>query len=299
MSTTDTIPVTVIGLGPMGQAMTRLLLKGGHAVTVWNRTASRADALVAEGATRAPTAADAVAAADLVILSLTDYQAMDDILGPVVEGGAGDPLAGKVLANLSSDTPDRTRAAATWASERGARLLTGGVMVPAEMLGGEGSYVYYSGAEDLFRAHEPVLGLLGEARYVGADPGLAQLYYQAQLDVFLTTLSGLLHATALVGSAGVRAAEFLPEAIRTVLDTPAMVGAVEDVARELDSGEYPGDLATATMMGATAGHILESSEAAGIDVALPRAVRSHYDRAIAAGHGRDSWTSLIEVIKAG
>jgi len=298
MTIRDTIPVTVIGLGPMGQAMTRLLLKAGHPVRVWNRTAARADAVVAEGATRAATPADAVAAADLVILSLTDYQAMDDILGPLGDTG-GDPLAGKVLANLSSDSPDRTRAAATWAAGRGARLLTGGLMAPAEMLGGEGAFAYYSGPEDVFRAHEPVLRLLGEPRYVGADPGLAQLYYQAQLDVFLTTLSGLLHATALVGSAGVTAAEFLPEAIRTVLDTPAMVGATDEVARGLDTGDHPGDLATATMMGATAGHILEASEAAGIDVALPRAVKAHYDRAIAAGHGRDSWTSLFEVIKAG
>lgn len=296
MSTRDTTPATVIGLGPMGQAMARLLMKGGHAVTVWNRTPTRADALVAAGASRAATPAAAVAAADLVILSLTDYQAMDDILGPV-GAGAGDPLAGKVLANLSSDTPDRTRAAASWASERGARLLTGGVMVPAEMLGGEGAYAYYSGPEDVFRAHEPVLRLLGEARYVGTDPGLAQLYYQAQLDVFLTTLSSLLHATALVGSAGVTAAEFLPEAIRTIRDTPAMIGPAEEVARALEAGVHPGELATVTMMGATAAHILASSEAAGIDVALPRAVKSHYDRAIAAGHGRDGSTSLFEVIK--
>ena len=298
MSDADRSPVTVIGLGPMGQAMTRLLMKAGHPVTVWNRTAARADAVVAAGATRAATPADAVAAADLVILSLTDYQAMDDTLGPVADTD-GDPLAGKVLANLSSDSPDRTRAAATWAAGRGARLLTGGLMVPAEMLGGEGAFAYYSGPEDVFRAHEPVLRLLGEPRYVGADPGVAQLYYQAQLDVFLTTLSGLLHATALVGSAGVTAAEFLPEAIRTIVGTPAMVGATDEVARGLDTGDHPGDLATATMMGATAGHILEASRAAGIDVALPRAVKSHYDRAIAAGHGRDSWTSLFEVIKAG
>ena len=48
-------PVTLIGLGPMGQAMVRTLLAAGHPVTVWNRTPSRADALVAEGATRAAT----------------------------------------------------------------------------------------------------------------------------------------------------------------------------------------------------------------------------------------------------
>jgi len=173
------------------------------------------------------------------------------------------------------------------------------VMVPAVMVGQEGAYVYYSGPKEVVAAHEPVLRLIGEPRYVGEDPGLAQLYYLAQLDVFLTVLSALLHATALVGSAGVTAAEFLPEAIRTVSETPAMIGDAADVARELDSSSHPGDLSTATMMGATASHITEASRTAGIDTALPLAVRSHYERAIAAGHGRDNWTSLFEVVRAG
>ena len=290
----DAAPVTVIGLGPMGQAMVRVLMAGGHPVTVWNRTPARADDLVAGGATLAASPAEAVAAADLVILSLTDYQAMYDILG-----AADGALAGKVIANLSSDTPDRTREASAWAVERGAHLLAGGVMNPAPLVGAEGAYVYYSGPREVFDAHEPTLRLLGEPRFVGEDPGLAQLYYQAQLDVFLTVLSALLHSTALVGSAGVTAAEFLPEAIQTVLDTPDMIGGVAEVARELDEGKHPGDLSTVVMMGATADHIVGASESAGIDVALPRAVRSHYERAAAAGHGRDNWTSLFEVIRAG
>ena len=211
-------PVTVIGLGPMGQAMARALMAGGHPVTVWNRTPSRADGLVAEGATRADSPAAAVAASDLAILSLTDYQAMDDILGPVGPG-----LAGHTIVNLSSDTPERTRRAAAWAAGLGARFLTGGVMVPAPMVGTEAAYVYYSGPRSLVDQHAATLGLIGAPRYVGEDPGLAQLWYQAQLDVFLTALSGLLHATALAGSAGVTAAEFLPEALQTLADIPAML----------------------------------------------------------------------------
>jgi 3-hydroxyisobutyrate dehydrogenase-like beta-hydroxyacid dehydrogenase len=285
-------PVAVIGLGPMGQAMARALMAGGHPVTVWNRTPSRADGLVADGATRADSPAAAVAASDLAILSLTDYQAMDDILRPVGPG-----LAGHTIVNLSSDTPERTRRAAAWAAGLGARFLTGGVMVPAPMVGTEAAYVYYSGPRSLVDRHAATLELIGAPRYVGEDPGLAQLWYQAQLDVFLTALSGLLHATALAGSEGVTAAEFLPEALQTLADIPAMLGG-EDTARNLDSGVHPGDLSTATMMGATADHIVGASEAAGIDVELPRAIRSHYGRAIAAGHGRDGWTSLIEVIKA-
>jgi 3-hydroxyisobutyrate dehydrogenase-like beta-hydroxyacid dehydrogenase len=293
----DTAAVTVIGLGPMGRAMARVLLADGHPVTVWNRTPERAGELVAEGASRADTPAAAVGAADLVILSLTDYRAMYDILGRDAPADGDDPLAGRTLVNLSSDTPDRSREAAAWAAGRGAGFLVGGVMNPAVMVGGEGAYTYYSGPKELLARHEPVLRRLGEPRYVGEDPGLAQLYYQAQLDIFLTTLSAVLHATALVGSAGVTAAEFLPEAIRTVVTTPDMMGA--DVAGQLDRGVHPGHLSTTTMMGATADHIVGASESAGIDLALPLAVRSHYERAIAAGHGGDNWTSLFEVIRAG
>lgn len=290
-------PVTVIGLGPMGQAMVRVLLAAGHPVTVWNRTASRADALVREGATRAATADEAVRAADLVLLSLTDYAAMYDILGGSARGADG-PLAGRTLVNLSSDTPERTREAATWAGGRGADLLAGGVMVPAPMVGGDAAYVYYSGPRAAFEAHERTLALIGTPRFVGEDAGLAQLLYQAHLDVFLTALAGLLHATALAGSAGLPAAAFLPDAVATLRGTPDMIGDADEVARQVDTRHHPGDLSTVTMMGATADHIVGASTGAGIDLGLPRAVRSLYERAAASGHADDDWTSLIEVIRA-
>ncbi|MEV4760373.1 NAD(P)-binding domain-containing protein [Micromonospora sp. NPDC049559] len=292
-------PVTVVGLGPMGRAMAASLLRAGHPVTVWNRTPGRADGLVAEGATAAPTPAPAVAASELILLSLTDYRAMYDILGPLArDPGRSGGLAGKALVNLSSDTPDASREAAEWAAGRGAAFVTGGVMVPAPMVGSPGSYVFYSGPEDVFAAHEPVLRLIGEPRYLGADPGLAQLFYQAHLDVFLTALSSLLHATALVTAAGVPAAEFLPGALGTLTGIPAMVGDGAELARRLEAGEHPGALSTALMMGATADHILRTSAAAGVDTELPAAVKSHYDRAIAAGHGTENWTALYEVMRA-
>jgi len=106
---------TVIGLGPMGQAMTRALLAAGRRVTVWNRTARRADGVVADGAALAATPADAVAASDLVILSLTDYPAMYDILGD-----------------------------GTGAARHGAGFVTGGVMAPAPTVGTEAASVYYT-----------------------------------------------------------------------------------------------------------------------------------------------------------
>jgi 3-hydroxyisobutyrate dehydrogenase-like beta-hydroxyacid dehydrogenase len=282
-------PVTVIGLGPMGQAMVNVLLGHGHPVTVWNRTASRAADLVARGAKPAATPADAVAASELVLLSLTDYQAMYEIL----DGVGAAALDGRVLVNLSSDTPERTRQAAAWAAERGASFVAGGIMVPAPLVGQDGAYVFYSGSRPACAAHQSTLRLIGQPAFVGDDPGLAQLFYQAQLDIFLTALSSFLHAAALVASAGVSAKEFLPWAVSNF---DSLSSYLPEAAQAIDDGEHPGALATATMMGATADHIVAASQAAGIDLELPRAVQSHYQRAIAAGHGRDGWTSLYEVI---
>ena len=105
--------VTVIGLGPMGRAMSAALLRAGHSVTVWNRTAGRAEQVVAAGAQLASTPIDATSASDVTILSLTDYAAMYAILGD------GPDLDGRTLVNLSSDTPDASRAAAAWAAASG------------------------------------------------------------------------------------------------------------------------------------------------------------------------------------
>ncbi|MGW7290420.1 NAD(P)-dependent oxidoreductase [Streptomyces sp. NPDC054847] len=294
LETTQGSAVTVVGLGPMGQAMTRTLLARGHQVTVWNRTAARADGVVADGATLAATPQEAVEASDLVILSLTDYRAMYDILAD-----ATGSLAGRTLVNLSSDTPDRSREAAAWAAGHDAAFLTGGVMTPAPMVGTEAAYIYYSGPDEVMNRHLAALSPLGTPKYLGQDPGLAQMMYQAHLTVFLTTLSGLMHATAMLGHAGMKAQEALPELLTLTDSIGDMLRAGEgSPGTALDAGEHPGDLSTVTMMGATSDHIVETSTSLGLDLALPLAVQAHYRRAIEDGNGGDNWTRIIDGIRA-
>ncbi|WP_255621864.1 NAD(P)-dependent oxidoreductase [Pseudonocardia sp. DSM 110487] len=281
--------ITMIGLGPMGQAMARAYLAAGHPVTVWNRTASRADELVAAGATRAATPAEAVAAGPLVLLSLTHYAAMYEILGDV-----GDALAGKVVVNLSSDTPQASRDAAAWLAERGAELLVGGIMVGADTVGTEDAYVFYSGPRSVFADHEPTLRVIGRPDYRGADPALAQLFYQALVHVFVTTLAAFVQGAALLGTAGVAAREYAPLADELVQLARSAFGMA---ATNIDADDHPDDGASAQMMAVGVDHIAGAVAAAGQDAALPDAVRSLYDRMIAAGYGKDSWTRMIDVIR--
>jgi 3-hydroxyisobutyrate dehydrogenase-like beta-hydroxyacid dehydrogenase len=167
------------------------------------------------------------------------------------------------------------------------------VMVPEELVATESSYVFYSGPESVVRQHESVLAKIGRVDYVGEDPALAQLFYQAQLDIFLTSLAAYLHATALVGSAGVTPDTYVPWATE-IFDNLSYY--LPQAAKNIASGKHPGEGANIIMMGATADHIVGASTEAKLDLALPQAVKSLYDRAIAAGHGGETWTSLYTVI---
>lgn len=70
--------VAFIGLGNMGSGIAHCVLKGGFDLTVWNRTASKMERLVAEGAKAAGSAKQAVAGADVVITSLMDDKSILD-----------------------------------------------------------------------------------------------------------------------------------------------------------------------------------------------------------------------------
>jgi 3-hydroxyisobutyrate dehydrogenase-like beta-hydroxyacid dehydrogenase len=292
MGTGDT--VTVIGLGPMGRAMAEALLRTGHSVTVWNRTASRAGPLLAAGARLAPTPSAALAASELVLISLTDYQAMWDVLEE-----ASDGLEGRTLVNLSSDTPERTREAAAWTESRGGAFLAGGVMVPEFMVGTAEAYVYYSGTETAAIRFSETLAVLGEVRYMGSDPGVAQLLYQAHLDVFLTTLAAIVHSVAMIRTTDIKAEFFLPEVLQLVASVPEMIApdGATDLGSRIDRGLHPDDGSSVTMLTASAQHVLAASTAAGVDVALPRAVADYFSKATALGFGGDGWTRVLDVIR--
>ncbi|ASZ14115.1 NAD(P)-binding domain-containing protein [Chitinophaga pendula] len=281
--------VTLIGLGPMGQTMAQLFLDKGLRVTLWNRTPSRAAALVSNGAILADTPSAALAASELIILSLTDYPAMYDILGD-----AGDALKGKVLVNLSSDTPEKAREATRWAQERGAAFIAGGVMVPPQLLGGPTSYAFFSGPKDLVDAHHSTLEIIGRVDYRGEDPGLAPLYYQALLDVMFTSTAGVLHAAALLGSAGVDVATFSPY-IQDFLKFMSVL--LADVADDVDNRRYDGSLNNMIMMAATTDHIVDASQQAGVSTRLPKLIREIYNETVAKGYGKNGLFSIYEVLK--
>jgi 2-hydroxy-3-oxopropionate reductase len=114
--------VGFIGLGIMGQGMARNLLKAGFGLTVWNRTASRADALVSEGATRSGSPADLAAQCDIIIICVSDTPDVEAVLFD--EAGVFQGVrSGSLVVDCSTISPIKTQGFAATLAEKGVHML--------------------------------------------------------------------------------------------------------------------------------------------------------------------------------
>jgi 3-hydroxyisobutyrate dehydrogenase-like beta-hydroxyacid dehydrogenase len=77
--------IAFLGTGQMGSAIAALLIRNGHSLTLWNRTQSRMQPLLQQGATAASSPADAVKTSEVVFTMPMDDAALEDI----VFGGDG------------------------------------------------------------------------------------------------------------------------------------------------------------------------------------------------------------------
>ncbi|CAM3079313.1 NAD(P)-dependent oxidoreductase [Tsukamurella hominis] len=282
--------VTVLGLGAMGHAIAAAFVDAGHRVTVWNRTPGRADRLVARGAREAATAAEAVRASDLVVVCLLDQTASRAVLGPL----AAD-LRGRVLADLSSDVPQRAREAAAWAKEEGLDYLDGTIVVNVPMVGADDALVLYAGPRSAFERHERTLRALGGATtHLGEDHALPAAYDVAVLDYFWTSMSGLVHAFALGRAEGIAAVDLVPYLLG---NGGLLTSLVPAMAADIDAGAYPGEADNLVMDAAGVEHVLHAAAAHGLDVAVLRGVDAVARRAIDLGHGAAGWSATVEAVR--
>lgn len=288
MTLDDSPEVTVLGLGAMGSALAGALVRAGHPTTVWNRTAGRADELAAAGAVVATSVAEAVAASPLVVACLLDHASVHEVLELV-----GDELAGRVLVDVTTTTPNEARELAAWAATHGVAHLDGGIMAVPEMIGQAGAAVLYSGPAAVFDEHRALLDLWGESAYVGADAGLASLYDLAMLTGMYTMFAGFLHGAAMVGSAGVAATEFAGHAGPFLA---AMAGSVGEYAQVIDGGDYtvPGQQ---SLEFSDLEPLVRASAEQGVSTEVIAPVQALIARQIAAGHGTAGFARIYEEIR--
>jgi 3-hydroxyisobutyrate dehydrogenase len=266
----------------IGSGFVRAMRRRGLDVRVWNRTATKARSLEADGARAVDDAAEAVRGAKRVHIALSDDAAVDDVLERAQAGFA----EGVVLVDHTTTSP-------TGAAARFARWKTRGVtfqhapifMTPRNALESTG-IMLASGERATFDALAPELTpMTGKLVYVGAQPErAAQLKLLGNLFLMFVT-SGLSDFFRLAKAFGISKEE--AAALFDYFNPGATVGA--RAQRMMSVAEPSWELSMARK---DARLMLEEIERHGGELAVLPAIAALMDKWIERGHGADDWTVI-------
>jgi len=225
--------ISLIGLGLMGRPMGMNLLKAGYALAVWNRTASRAEELVAAGAKLAKSPQEAAASADFLLTMVSDPPALEQVLwGP---NGAMPALKrGAIYVDSSTVSPALARKTAAACTERGVRFLD------APVTGGDwgakkGELVFMIGGDaETLKEAEPILSVMGKKLFHLGPHGAGQTIKLAMNMILALQVDALAEALALVTRAGIQGEKL----VEVMQSTMARSGVLDVKAPNLLKGEY-------------------------------------------------------------
>ena len=296
MTTKNITPetISVIGLGSMGSTLTRLLLRSGYSVTVWNRTSAKADPLIREGARLAPSPAAAVRASPIVVICVLDYKATNNILDMEEVASA---LAGRVLLQLTTGSPKEAQDSEVWAQERGADYLDGAIQAAPSQMGRPDTPIFVSGAETTFRKLEAVLKIFGgNVTYLGEAVDAASAMDLATLSYIYGSVLGFFHGARIAETSGIR------------VDTyGALVGSIAPTFGDflkhegtvIQSGNFAVTESPLKISVEATERILQQAHEARINSEFPAFAAQLFKKAAIAGYENEEAAALIKVLREG
>ena len=280
-----------VGLGVMGYPMAGHLAAAGHEVTVYNRTAARAEAWVGEHeGTAAPTPAQAAAAAEMVFVCVGND---DDVRSvTAASGGALESMAaGSVLV-------DHTTASARLAQELHEEAGRRGVgFLDAPVSGGESGArngaltVMCGGDQAVFDRAEPVIGAYARAVTRLGGPGAGQLTKMVNQICIAGVLQGLAEGIDFARRAGLG----VDQVVDTISQGAAGSWQMENRGSTMGRRQFDFGFALDWMRKDLA-ICLAEAERIGATLPVTALVDQYYARLQRRGRGRWDTSSLIELL---
>ncbi|GAQ92564.1 3-hydroxyisobutyrate dehydrogenase-related protein [Klebsormidium nitens] len=280
-----------LGLGIMGTAMTRNLLKAGYDVTVWNRTLSKAEGMVQEGARLGKTPAQVVRDCDITFAMLADpAAALSAALGE--DGAVAGVSAGKGYVDVSTVDGDTARQIAEAVRKAGGQFLeapVSGSKKPAE----DGTLIFLTaGDKALFDRASAAFDVMGKAKFFLGDVGQG-----ANMKLVVNMVMGSMLASFSEGLLLGQAAGLSPETILEVV----LLGAIN---APLYSMKGPTMLKGSYSPAFPLKHqqkdlrlALELAEAVGQPLPVAAAANALYEKAREAGLGDQDFSAVLEALK--
>jgi 3-hydroxyisobutyrate dehydrogenase-like beta-hydroxyacid dehydrogenase len=284
--------VTFLGLGLMGTALAETMLQAGHDTVVWNRTTSREEPLVARGAQKASSPAEAISESPIIVVCVGDYNAADTFLRTPDALAA---LKGRVLIQLTSGSAQLAQSTHGWSKEAGVLYLDGAIMGYPGDIGSPDSMIVISGDEEGYTLAEPLLRILApKLEYLGADPARASAMDSAILSATFGLIFGMLNGAALCEATGISIRQYT-KLVQPLLTMEAEAIAGSAIKIEGDTlNDTEAFLAT---WAAVLNPMIETMEGAGYNSEIPNFMRKMLKRAIDQGWGEYDIGALIKILR--
>ncbi|HYK41527.1 MAG TPA: NAD(P)-dependent oxidoreductase [Thermoanaerobaculia bacterium] len=212
--------VGFIGIGRMGEAIARNLREAGHELVVYNRTASKADALVREGAARAQRPADACSPGGVVITMLSDDRALEEVVGS--DGFLARLAPGGVHVSMSTVSPETTERLAIRHANEGSALVAAPVFGRPAAAAARKLWICVSGAPQARDRAVALLRPVGQGIFeMGDDPSAASVTKLCGNFVIAAAMESMAEAFALGEKNGVAPSALADLFGKTMFSCPA------------------------------------------------------------------------------
>jgi 3-hydroxyisobutyrate dehydrogenase-like beta-hydroxyacid dehydrogenase len=282
--------ITLIGIGKMGSGIAKSLLRAGHRVTVFNRTRSRADALLAEGAIVAPSVAEACRS-EIVFTMVADDAALEGFV--FEEGGILASLPRSSvhvsLSTISVALSDRLTADH---AKAGQAFLAAPVFGRPEAAEAGRLAVVVGGQEATVQKCKPLFEAMGPKLFVvGERPSMANVVKLSGNFLIATVLESLSEALAFARKSGIDAAALMEFLTATLFNAPVYKTYGELIVQgkhEPAGFALPLGLKDVRL-------VLQAAEAANVPMPIASVVRDRFITAMARGHQDKDWSIIGRV----
>ena len=291
--------VGFIGLGNMGRAMARNMIRAGHELRVYNRTRSRAEELGRDGALVADSPCDAVLNVEVLITMLANDEAVEEIIVGASQTAGGrtpgviDALStGAVHISMSTISVALSKRLAEAHAKKGQVYIAAPVFGRPKTAEAAKLWIVVSGPADQIERCQSLFDSIGQGVFnVGEDPWVANVVKLAGNFLIASMLEALGESFALVRKSDVGANQFL-EIVNALFQSPVYrnYGSIIVEERYEPAGFK-------TKLGLKDLHlVLEAAEDMTTPMPLASLVRDHLLSAIARGQGEIDWAAIARVI---
>jgi 3-hydroxyisobutyrate dehydrogenase len=283
--------VAVIGLGLMGSGMALNLLRGGFAVSVFNRSPEKAAPAVAAGARLAESPRDAASGAGIVISMVADDRASREVwLGP---GGALAGVApGALLIESSTVSVDWVRELAAAATGAGAELLDAPVTGSRDQAASGQVLFLAGGSAAAVERARPILGAMGRGLVHVGPTGSGALLKLVNNFMSGAQAAVLAEAVAFVERSGLDTSTAFELLTNGAPGSPL----VKAVLPRMAASDYT-PYFLLRLMAKDLTYARAHAERVGLTLSTATAALGLYERAIADGHADHDFSAVIEPLR--